>query len=161
MNKIKTLWATLIVVIGVVFDQWTKHLIYTAALKGEIPFKVTSFFDLIAVFNTGVSFSILSSSSSWMHLALVGVAILTSIVLFYWLIKEPSFMMKSGFSLIIAGALGNALDRLQHGAVLDFLYFHYSSWGFPAFNGADVLINIGVIIVLAHLFLFKHKKSRS
>lgn len=143
-------------------DQLSKALIYAAFERGEVPVKITEFFNLVIAWNKGVSFSFLASDNASMPYVLAGFSALVSIALLVWLIRETSLVTQTGIVFIISGAIGNALDRYTDKAVLDFLQFHYADWYFPAFNVADICINIGVGLVLIEvLFLSGHKTKQA
>lgn len=117
--------------------------------------EITNFFNMVMVWNRGISFGFLGYSGNWMVWFLI--LLTTGIVgfLFYMIKQTKNSYMIVAISLIIGGALGNIWDRLRFGAVADFLDFHYSGWHFPAFNVADACINVGVILYLIIGFLRK------
>ena len=110
--------------------------------------EVTSFFNLVMVWNTGASFGLFSSQSLWTQVILVGLAIFFSIFLIVWLRRTRSVWLSIALGLIIGGALGNAIDRMVYSAVADFLDFHVFEYHWPSFNVADIAISLGVIILL-------------
>jgi signal peptidase II len=138
----------------VVFDQLTKYLISGWLQFGE-SVRVTSFFDVVLVHNPGAAFSFLSSASGWQRWFFVALALAISV----WLVRligrhAAERWLPLAFALVLGGALGNVIDRLLHGAVIDFLYFHVGRYGWPAFNVADSAITIGVVLLLwEQLFL--------
>jgi len=109
---------------------------------------VTSFLDLVLTCNRGMSFGLFNSghgiSVPLFSIAAIGIVA----VLIWWLSRVQSEMLASAIGLIIGGALGNVIDRVRFGGVIDFLYFHLGSWYWPAFNLADSAICIGVVIML-------------
>lgn len=114
---------------------------------GEIT-PVTSFFDYVLVWNTGISYGLLDGLPTWA----LGVLMLVAIVaLSAWWWRTDEKLIRIGLALCIGGALSNALDRLIYGAVADFFHFHWGSWSFYIFNIADVAITFGVILLLADL----------
>jgi signal peptidase II len=128
--------------------------------QGNIPTQVTSFFNLVLAWNKGVSFGFLSSSEAHMPYYLAGFSILVSVVLLIWLIRERVLTIQVGLAFIIAGGIGNAYDRLTLHAVVDFLQFHYEGWYFPAFNVADICINIGVGLILIDILFFSKRRIK-
>lgn len=129
-------------------DQLTKWLVLSNFEYGE-SLPVTSFFQLVLVFNPGAAFSFLADHSGWQRWFFVVLAI----GICGWLLTllrqhQREIMLPMAFSLIIGGAIGNVIDRLVHGAVVDFLYFHVGRYGWPAFNVADSAITVGVILML-------------
>ena len=120
---------------------------------------MTSFFNLAPVWNRGVSFGMFSSQQDWMPLILSAVAVAISIGLVVWLRRAPSRLMALALGLVIGGAIGNVIDRLRYGAVVDFLDFHVMGYHWPAFNIADAAICIGVVLILWYE-LFQAKPAR-
>jgi signal peptidase II len=107
--------------------------------------------DIIRLHNTGAAFSFLAGQSGWQvsFLLLLGLAI--TAVLVSWLRKLPEgeqYLLASALALIIGGALGNVIDRAIHGYVVDFIYFHWGDWYFPAFNVADSAISVGAALLI-------------
>jgi len=118
--------------------------------------EITSFFNLVMVWNKGVSFGMFQASEQMGVWLLSGFAVIVSIGFFIWMLRSHSKLQKWALALVIAGAIGNVIDRLRFGGVIDFLDFHAFGWHYPAFNIADSLIVIGVIMLLFHnLFLEK------
>ncbi len=139
------------IVAGIIaVDQITKLLVLRAHVPWTWPLEVTPFFNLVLVWNRGVSFGLFSGNDAdvqrWLLTALAfGVALL----LMYWLWRGGlDELQRWSFRLIIAGAIGNAIDRIAHGAVVDFLDFHYAGWHWPAFNVADSAIVVGALLLL-------------
>ena len=140
-------WLILAAVVGVL-DQVTKQLVLANLHLGQV-IPVTSFFDLVLVFNPGAAFSFLADHGGWQRWFFTVLAVLISgwlITLMYQHRHEK--MLPAAFALIIGGAIGNVYDRLVHGAVVDFLHFHYAGWSWPAFNLADSAITVGVVMML-------------
>jgi signal peptidase II len=135
----------------VALDQLSKYLVLQhfgeqgCADHREI---VTGFFDLVLTCNRGMSFGIFNTGPglSVPLFSIVAVAIVA--VLLFWLSRVRSDLLSSAIGLIVGGAIGNVIDRLRFGGVIDFLYFHLGSWYWPAFNIADSAICIGVAIML-------------
>ncbi|AYH42424.1 signal peptidase II [Azoarcus sp. DN11] len=129
-------------------DQLTKWLVLANLDFGEdIP--VTGFFQLVLVYNPGAAFSFLAEHSGWQRWFFVVLALGVS----GWLLAllrqhQRETLLPLAFSLLIGGALGNVIDRVVHGAVVDFLYFHAGRYGWPAFNLADSAITVGVALML-------------
>ena len=140
-------WLILALVVGVL-DQFTKQLVLANLHYGQV-IPVTGFFDLVLVFNTGAAFSFLAEHSGWQRWFFTVLALGISA----WLLalmhhQRHEKLLPAAFALIIGGALGNVYDRLVHGAVVDFLHFHYAGWSWPAFNLADSAITVGVVLML-------------
>ncbi|HPE03279.1 MAG TPA: signal peptidase II [Thauera sp.] len=140
-------WLVLAVLVGVL-DQVTKQLVLANLHRGEM-IPVTGFFDLVLVYNTGAAFSFLAEHSGWQRWFFTVLALAISA----WLLAlmhhhRHEKLLPAAFALIIGGALGNVYDRIVHGAVVDFLHFHYAGWSWPAFNLADSAITVGVVMML-------------
>jgi signal peptidase II len=115
---------------------------------------VTSFFNLVLVFNPGASFSFLADAGGWQKWFFVALALGISLWLLSLLKKHAhERLMPAALSLILGGALGNVIDRLRFDAVVDFLDFHLAGYHWPAFNVADSSIFVGVALMLLHQFL--------
>jgi signal peptidase II len=122
------------------------------------PIKVTSFFNLVMVWNKGVSFGMLQTNHTQMQYILSGVAVAIAIGFFVWLWIEPRPMNALSVGLIMGGALANVMDRLRFGAVADFFDFHIMGRHWPAFNVADAAIVIGVTLMFIHTVFFPHRE---
>lgn len=131
--------------IVLIADQFTKALILGAYRLGDST-TVTGFFNVVRAHNTGAAFSFLAAASGWQRwlFTAIGVAAVGFIV---WLLRSHAGQKLFSFSLacILGGAIGNVIDRLLHGYVVDFLQFHWHGWYFPVFNVADSAITIGAI----------------
>ena len=126
-------------------DQWTKHLVVTGIAPHE-SIGLTGFFNLVHVRNLGAAFGFLNDPSiRWQMWLFMGVAVLAAVIIF-WIAKsarEEERMLFVGLGSILGGAVGNAVDRVRLGAVVDFLDLHYAGWHWPAFNVADMAICFG------------------
>ncbi|MBN9412438.1 MAG: signal peptidase II [Candidatus Paracaedimonas acanthamoebae] len=146
----------LFALLGIVFiigiDQWSKALILEYFFRPRAPITITSFFDLVLVWNHGVSFGMFNAPSRWNVYILSTFAVAISCLLLKWLWQAPNYLLRVGFGLIIAGAIGNVFDRLRFSAVVDFLHFHWGNYAFPTFNIADTAITLGVCFVLIDNF---------
>lgn len=109
------------------------------------------FLDLTLRLNRGISFSMFAGDSAAGEAALLAVTLAATVLLAWWLIRTRSALPAVGLGLIIGGALGNAIDRLQHGAVIDYLDLHAFGRHFFVFNVADAAINIGVALLILDL----------
>lgn len=129
-------------------DQFTKLLILSSFQYGDSR-TVTGFFNLVRVHNTGAAFSFLAGASGWQRwfFVLLGVASTGFIV---WLLRRHGHqtVFALALSLIMGGAIGNVVDRLMHGYVVDFLQFHWGGWYFPSFNVADSAITVGAALLI-------------
>ena len=141
----------------IALDLYTKHLVQVSLAYGE-HISLTSFFDLVLFHNEGAAFSFLAGAGGWQRLFFSAIALTASVVIVYLLNKNTQQKLFClGLSLILGGALGNLVDRLTLGHVVDFLFFHYQHYYFPAFNVADSAITCGVILLLWDSF----KKPRN
>jgi signal peptidase II len=132
----------------IVLDQLTKTLIVNAFELGET-LRITSFFNLVRVHNTGAAFSFLAGASGWQRWFFVGLGAAASVFIVWMLRRHPTqtvFCM--AVSLILGGALGNVIDRLLHGYVIDFIQVHWAGWYFPSFNVADSAITVGAVLLV-------------
>jgi signal peptidase II len=139
-------WAYVLII--VMFDQLTKlYFLNTLSYGERIP--VLPFFDFVLLFNTGAAFSFLANHDGWQRWFFVGIGFI-AIAVISWLLQrhqhEPRFMW--GLTLILGGAIGNVIDRLLWGHVVDFLLFFYGNWYYPAFNIADSAITIGAVLII-------------
>ena len=131
----------------VVFDQVSKWVIFDYLSHTERVLEITSWFNLVTAWNTGVSFSMLND------LGRMGVYILSIfslkvvVILIYWMYKEKVPMMQWALGFVIGGAVGNVIDRIRIGAVFDFLDVHIGTHHWPAFNVADSFICIGAVLI--------------
>ena len=138
----------------VLLDQATKVWATRAFLAHKAQ-EITPFFNLSLVHNTGVSFSLLNNLPyAWILIALtVGI----TAFLFYWQLKEKDLLTRIALLIVIGGSIGNIIDRIRLGAVIDFLDFHWKQYHWPAFNIADSAVCIGVALIL--FSLIKRKKT--
>jgi len=138
------LWLSLGVVL---LDQLTKQLVEASLMVYEtIP--VLPFFNLTLAYNEGAAFSFLSDQGGWQRWFFSLVAAVVVVVLVIWLSRlKGERMLAVSLSLVIGGAVGNLLDRLFIGHVVDFLDFFYQSYHWPAFNVADMAISLGVVLM--------------
>jgi len=137
-----------IAAIVIVLDQLTKTLILQYFQYGDSR-TVTSFFNLVRVHNTGAAFSFLAGASGWQRWFFVGLGAVATVFIIYMLRRHGGQKVFAwALALILGGALGNVIDRLMHGYVVDFLQFHYAGKAFPSFNIADSAITIGAILLI-------------
>ncbi|MCX7179112.1 MAG: signal peptidase II [Proteobacteria bacterium] len=131
-----------------VLDQASKSVITEAFKLGE-SLRITSYFDLVLVLNRGAAFSFLSDAGGWQRWFFIVLATAISAWIVRMIIGHASErLLSTALAMVLGGALGNVIDRLQHGAVVDFLYFHVAEYYWPAFNLADSAITVGVALLL-------------
>jgi len=141
------IWLGLALVV-ILLDQFSKTLILGDFSYGESRV-VTSFFNVVRVHNTGAAFSFLAGASGWQRWFFVGLGIVASAVILWMLVKHPSQRLFCfAIAMILGGALGNVIDRLLHGYVVDFIQLHYAGRAFPSFNLADSAITLGAICLI-------------
>ena len=147
------LWLGLAAVL-VGLDGWTKHLA-TQNLVLYRPIEVNAWLNLTLAHNTGAAFSFLAGADGWQRWFFSAVAVVISAILMVWLWRLPnrSRLLPVAISLVLGGAIGNLIDRIRFGYVVDFIDVHYSGWHWPAFNLADSVIVLGVILLLIEGFL--------
>lgn len=139
----------------IVLDQASKAWVL-AAIPANGGIAVTSFFNLVFVFNPGAAFSFLSAADGWQRWFFLLLASGISLWLGLMIRTHAAERLQPmALALVMGGALGNAIDRIRHGAVVDFLDFHYAGWHFWAFNVADSAISLGVALLLLHQFIHK------
>ena len=151
-------WIVLIVIF-ILGDQWTKNLVVNNLELYE-RVNITSFFDITLLYNTGAAFSLFAFDTGSQRIPLILISIFVSVYLLGFLIKHASSnhcALNLSISMIAGGALGNLVDRITQGYVVDFLLFYYENWYFPAFNVADSLITIGMMIFLIDNFMIKDR----
>ena len=132
----------------IALDQLSKYAI-THSLTYGSSIEVTSFFNLVLVHNRGAAFSFLSSASGWQRELFVAIAVVASVWVVWLLHKHPGeTLFCLALSLVLGGAIGNVIDRILVGSVVDFLDFHAGAWHWPAFNVADSAITCGAILLV-------------
>lgn len=153
----KWLWLALFLI---VLDQSTKLAInHSMQLYQSI--QLLDFFNLTYVHNTGAAFSFLSERSGWQRWLFSILAVVMSLMMTLWIkrLKDNETLLAISLSLILGGAIGNLIDRLIYGYVIDFLDLYYHSWHWPAFNVADSAITIGVGLMLIDSFRSKSEEK--
>jgi signal peptidase II len=140
-------WLVLALIL-LIADQFTKVLILGYYQLGDSTL-VTSFFNIVRVHNSGAAFSFLASASGWQRWFFTAVGVGAAVFIVYMLRSHPGQKLFSfALACILGGAIGNVIDRLLHGYVVDFLDFHYAGTHFPAFNIADSAISVGAACLI-------------
>jgi signal peptidase II len=143
----------------VVADQVAKWAMLGSFAPGERR-ALTGFFNLVLVFNKGAAFSFLAREAGWQTPLLVGFALVAAGIVSVLIVRSPEKnLLRAALALILGGALGNVIDRLRFGHVVDFLDFHAAGWHFPAFNVADSAITIGAALLILDGFVFHEKRA--
>ena len=146
--------AALFILIAVVLDQVIKYWV-EIALPFQQAVPVVPFLSLYRTWNEGVAFSFLSGMSGW---AIIGMRLLIVVFILWWWrnAAQAAALMHLGFAMIVAGAVGNIVDRFIYGHVVDYVLFHTETWSFAVFNLADGLITMGAVVVgFSELFLHR------
>jgi signal peptidase II len=148
--------------IVIALDQWSKYMIVQAFVYLQSQ-EIVSFFNLVRVHNTGVAFSFLASDAGWQRWFFPILGISASLVMYRLIYTNKHHALFCwALALIAGGALGNVIDRLIYGYVVDFLDFHWSTWHFAAFNVADSAISLGAaLLILDELLKLKHHPKAS
>lgn len=152
-------WLSLAVLI-LGLDQFTKLLILAYYHPGEVTV-LTDWLNIVRVHNRGAAFSFLASAGGWQRWLFVGIGIAAALVIIYLLRAHAGQRLFClALTCILGGALGNVLDRLVHGYVVDMVDFHLGRWHYPAFNLADTAITCGVVLLLLDELL-RLRRARS
>ncbi|MBD3671748.1 MAG: lipoprotein signal peptidase [Gammaproteobacteria bacterium] len=152
------LWISVLVII---LDQVTK-IWADGSLHYGIPIEITFFFNINLAYNTGAAFSFLGNAGGWQRWMFITLAFAVSAMLVQWLRKTQAHerWQAYGLVLIIGGALGNALDRIFYGHVVDFIQFHYAGYAFPTFNVADMSIFCGAMLLIIESFRAERQSKK-
>ena len=129
-------------------DQFTKVLILGYYRLGDSTY-ITSFFNVVRAHNTGAAFSFLAGASGWQRWFFTAIGVAAAIFI-VWMLRSHAGQKLFSFSLacILGGAVGNVVDRVVHGYVIDFVQVHWRGWYFPAFNVADSAITVGAVCLI-------------
>lgn len=143
----------------VVVDQYTKQIAYQTLLGGP-EIIVLPVFKFSLVFNEGAAFGLLGQAGGWQRYLFIALAVGFSLLLLVWIWREQwrNLFLASGLALVLGGALGNLIDRVNTGAVIDFIVLHYQGWYFPAFNVADIAITLGAIVLIFDTLFPRHRE---
>lgn len=154
------IWVSLSILV-IALDQLTKWAIVKwVGLYDKIP--VNSFINITHQRNTGAAFSFLADSSGWQRwfFIVLGVIVSCAILVWLWRIRrEGQIALAAGLSLVLGGALGNVIDRIIHGYVIDFIQVLIFSWPFPSFNIADSAITVGAAFLIIDALFLSGKES--
>jgi signal peptidase II len=154
-----TKWLALAAAI-VAADQLSKYAAVQCLVASQAV-AVTSFFNLVLVYNAGAAFSFLSDAAGWQRLFFIAIAAIASVWIVFLLRKYPyQRLFALALSLVLAGAIGNLIDRIRVGAVIDFLDFHALGYHWPAFNVADSAITCGAALLIWDALRPRQKAER-
>jgi len=160
-NKMAFMWLLMSMLI-VILDLWTKN-IATESLSLYRPVELTSWLNMTLAHNYGAAFSFLSEAGGWQRWLFTGLSSVVTLVLIVWLLRLPARekLTAAALGLIIGGAIGNLVDRINNGYVVDFIDVYYRGWHWPAFNLADSAITGGVILLLVDGLFLSMSAKRS
>jgi signal peptidase II len=145
----------------VLADQATKALVLSRFALGE-RLELAPFFNLVFVYNAGAAFSLLAQAGGWQKPLLVAFALGAAALVSVLIVRRPGErLLCTGLALILGGALGNVIDRLRFGQVVDFLDVHAGGWHWPAFNVADSAITVGAVLLILEGFVHREGRARS
>jgi signal peptidase II len=152
------------VVVVVILDQITKSAIVTRFFIHESYPIVDGFFNLVYVMNPGAAFGFLANTSeTFRYVFFIGITTLVILLIIYYLLKSKSsnILTVISLTLIFAGAVGNLIDRVRFGAVVDFLDFYIHTWHWPAFNIADSSISLGAVLMIWGMIVQRKEEASS
>lgn len=129
-------------------DQFTKWWMLVDVMNPPRVMPLAPFLNIVLVMNPGVSFGILGSAPQWVGWVLVVFALAIVAALSIWLRSVTERLLAAGLGLVVGGAVGNVVDRVRFGAVVDFLDLHWGDFHWPAFNVADSAITVGVVLLI-------------
>jgi len=154
---LKFLWISALVL---VFDQISKYIANTSMSLYQT-IEVMPYFNFTLAYNYGAAFSFLADAGGWQRWFFTGLAAIFSVVIFVWItrLKSSAKLEAISLSLILGGAIGNLIDRLIFGYVIDFLDVYYQSYHWPAFNIADSAICIGAVLLILDSFKKKDESA--
>ena len=157
--QLKWLWISFWVIL---LDQVTKQIAETQLIPHQ-PVNVMPYFDWFLTYNTGAAFSLLADAGGWQRWLFTAIAIVISIVIVQWLRNLPAdeTLTALSLSLILGGAIGNLIDRIWLGHVIDYIQVWLGSYPFPAFNLADAAISVGAVLLIISSFIGERKPDSS
>ena len=151
-----------IAVVALALDQVTKFFFYGLLVEsGRRAIEVLPFFNLVTVWNYGISFGLFNDGSAGASVIFVVLALAIVVALLLWLRSAGHPLVATALGLVIGGAIGNVVDRLRFGAVFDFLDFHVAGWHWPAFNVADSAISIGVVLLCIDALFLSGRSAKT
>lgn len=159
--KNKYLWVGSIITAVLALDQFTKHLVEKHMRMYEVVPVIRGFFNLTRVRNKGAAFSLLSTAPDGFRSAFfISVSLVAVTVIAIMIRKANDRLLVVSFSLIAAGAVGNLVDRVRFGEVVDFIQWYVGSWYWPSFNVADSAITVGVALLVIDMVFGTSTKSQ-
>lgn len=159
MLKKKIIYSFALILLLVISDQASKNfLINYFDNQIDLTIEILPILDFVYAWNYGISFGLFSKYSNYSNAIFLALNSIIVIYLYKLMLQAKMRLSRAAFMLVIAGAVGNLIDRVVYGAVFDFIYFHYNDLAFPAFNVADSCISIGAGLLI-YDYLFRKKKS--
>ena len=152
----------LLALVVLIIDQWTKWLAETNLTFNEPVAVIEPFLNWTLAYNYGAAFSFLADAGGWQKWFFSGLALVIAIFLTIYLTRAPrqAKLLSLGLALVLGGAVGNLIDRLLHGHVIDFIHVHYANvWHYPIFNIADMAICIGVVMIIIDMIFLESKRD--
>lgn len=159
MKRHAVLSSFLVVIIAVLIDQGVKYLVETRMGYGQ-QIDLLSFLALFRTHNEGIAFSMLA----WLHdwgLVAITAAVILFVLYLWWTNPANRVFARYGFALVVGGAIGNLIDRVMHGYVVDYILFHLPPWSFAVFNLADTFITIGAALIILEEFLGWRREKKA
>ena len=163
MHKLFVVWAALSMLV-VTLDQLTKWAIVKWLDHGDTPIGINSFLFIVRRHNEGAAFSFLAGAGGWQRWFFITLATTVSAYIVYWLWNirnEGNTTLSAGLALVLGGAVGNLVDRIHYGYVVDFIDVYFARWNyhFPAFNVADSAITLGAALLIVDALFLSGRKS--
>lgn len=160
-SKICRLWPWyLMALVIILLDQWTKNLVSESLNYGQL-IEVLPVFDITLLHNYGAAFSFLDEQGGPQRWGLTAISFVVSVgLIFWWIPAQTRWVSVLALSLILAGAVGNLIDRALLGYVVDFIAVHYQNNRFPAFNVADSAISVGAAVLFVEWFILEPAERR-
>ena len=158
MFKIRPRYWT-IILCSILADQYTK-IIAVEHLSYHQPVSVLPFLNFFLTYNEGAAFSLLSDADGWQRWFLSVLAICISVYIVFWLFRlrnQDQIILSIGLSLVLGGAIGNVIDRIQLGYVIDYIQVFIMGWPFPSFNIADASVTIGIVLFIYYNYIQNSK----
>ena len=159
--KNKYTWAAAIISVVLVLDQYTKHFIQVHVRLHDIYTIIPGFFNITHVRNKGAAFGVLANLPEvWRGVFFISITIVAVAAIVVLLMKTDQRLLVSAYSLIAAGAVGNVIDRIRYGEVVDFIQWYVKSYYWPSFNVADSAITIGVVLLALDMLCTKQRETQ-
>ncbi|MDA8362140.1 MAG: signal peptidase II [Gammaproteobacteria bacterium] len=147
------MWRYLLIAVGVIgLDQWSKYEMVRRLAYGSV--RVTGFLNLVLVYNRGAAFGLLSQQDGWQNIIFIAIAAIIALAIIVYLFRgrHHEVLTTVALMLVLGGAIGNLIDRVRLGRVVDFVDFHIGHWHWYTFNLADSAITIGAVLLAVDAF---------